>query len=117
MVRCELGQSKDCPFFYKLENSMPIYQYKNEETGEVTDKFMSISDMEQFEIDNPHMKKIIQPVAFGDAMKFKLGIKTSVFFLTPAAIRDKCSALVPLMVGKIYFDLVIFFSLFVNSSL
>jgi len=52
---------------------MPIYQYKNEETGEVTDKFMSISDMEQFEIDNPHMKKIIQPVAFGDAMR--LGVK------------------------------------------
>ena len=52
---------------------MPIYQYKNEETGEVTDKFMSISDMEQFEIDNPHMKKIIQPVAFGDAMR--LGVR------------------------------------------
>jgi hypothetical protein len=52
---------------------MPIYQYKNEETGEVSDKFMSIADMEQFEIDNPHMKKIIQPVAFGDAMR--LGVK------------------------------------------
>jgi len=52
---------------------MPIYQYKNEETGEVTDKFMSISDMEQFEIDNPHMKKMIQPVAFGDAMR--LGVR------------------------------------------
>ena len=48
---------------------MPIYQYKNEETGEVSDKFMSISDMEQFEIDNPHMKKMIQPVAFGDSMR------------------------------------------------
>ena len=48
---------------------MPIYQYKNEKTGEVSDKFMSISDMEQFEIDNPHMKKMIQPVAFGDAMR------------------------------------------------
>jgi len=52
---------------------MPIYQYKNEETGEVTDKFMSISDMEQFEIDNPHMKKMIQPVAFGDPMR--MGVK------------------------------------------
>ena len=56
-------------FFYQSENSIPIYQYKNEETGEVTDKFMSISDMEQFEIDNPHMKKMIQPVAFGDSMR------------------------------------------------
>ena len=52
---------------------MPIYQYKNEETGEESNKFMSIADMEQFEIDNPHMKKIIQPVAFGDAMR--LGVK------------------------------------------
>ena len=52
---------------------MPIYQYKNEKTGEVSDKFMSISDMEQFEIDNPHMKKMIQPVAFGDAMR--MGVK------------------------------------------
>ena len=52
---------------------MPIYQYKNEETGEVSDKFMSISDMEQFEIDNPHMKKMIQPVAFGDSAR--LGVR------------------------------------------
>ena len=52
---------------------MPIYQYKNEETGEVSDKFMSISDMEQFEIDNPHMKKMIQPVAFGDSAR--MGIR------------------------------------------
>lgn len=73
MVRCELGQSKDCPFFYKLENSMPIYQYKNEETSEVTDHFMSIADMEQFELDNPHMKKIIHAPALGDAMR--LGVR------------------------------------------
>lgn len=52
---------------------MPIYQYKNEETGEVSDKFMSISDMEQFEIDNPHMKKMIQAVAFGDSAR--MGIR------------------------------------------
>ena len=52
---------------------MPIYQYKNEKTGEVTDKFMSISDMEQFEIDNPHMKKMIQAVAFGDSAR--MGIR------------------------------------------
>ncbi len=52
---------------------MPIYQYKNEKTGEVTDKFMSISDMEQFEIDNPHMKKMIQAVTFGDSAR--MGIR------------------------------------------
>jgi len=52
---------------------MPIYQYKNEETGEISDHFMSISTMEQFEVDNPHMKKIIHAPAFGDAMR--LGVK------------------------------------------
>ena len=52
---------------------MPIYQYKNEETGEVTDKLMSISTMEQFDIDNPHMKKIIHAPALGDAMR--LGVR------------------------------------------
>jgi hypothetical protein len=52
---------------------MPIYQYKNEETGEVTDHFMSISTMEQFELDNPHMKKIIHAPALGDAMR--LGVR------------------------------------------
>lgn len=69
----DLGQSIDCPFFYKLENIMPIYQYKNEETGEVTDHFMSIADMEQFDIDNPHMKKIIHAAAFGCSAR--LGIR------------------------------------------
>ena len=52
---------------------MPIYQYKNEETGEVSDHFMSISTMEQFEKDNPHMKKVIHAPALGDAMR--LGVR------------------------------------------
>ena len=55
---------------------MPIYQYKNEETGEVSDKFMSISDMEQFEIDNPHMKKIIHAAAFASSERLSIpGVK------------------------------------------
>ena len=52
---------------------MPTYEYKNENTGEVSEHFMSISDMEQFEIDNPHMKKIIHAPALGDAMR--LGVR------------------------------------------
>ncbi|MDA8752488.1 hypothetical protein N9M52_00610 [bacterium] len=52
---------------------MPIYQYKNEETGEISDHMMSISTMEQFDIDNPHMKKIIHAPAIGDSAR--LGIK------------------------------------------
>ena len=70
------GQSKDCPSFYQSENSMPIYQYKNEETGEVSDKFMSIADMEQFEIDNPHIKKIIHAAAFAAPERMSIpGVK------------------------------------------
>ena len=52
---------------------MPIYQYKNEETGEISDHYMSISSMEEFEKDNPHMKKIIHAPAIGDAMR--LGVR------------------------------------------
>ncbi|MDB4786113.1 hypothetical protein OAG36_00095 [bacterium] len=52
---------------------MPIYQYKNEETGEISDHYMSISSMEEFEKDNPHMKKIIHAPALGDAMR--LGVR------------------------------------------
>ena len=54
---------------------MPIYQYKNEETGEVSDKFMSIADMEQFEIDNPHMKKIIHAAAFAAPERMSIPVK------------------------------------------
>lgn len=60
---------------------MPTYDYKNEETGEVTEKFMSISDMEQFEKDNPHMKKIIGAPAIGDSVR--LGIRK-----TPDSFND-----------------------------
>jgi predicted nucleic acid-binding Zn ribbon protein len=48
---------------------MPIYQYKNEETGEVTDHYMSISSMEEFEKENPNMKKVIHAPAIGDAVR------------------------------------------------
>ena len=60
---------------------MPTYDYKNEETGEVTEKFMSISDMEQFEKDNPHMKKIIGAPVIGDPVR--LGVKK-----TPDSFND-----------------------------
>jgi len=60
---------------------MPIYQYKNEDTGEISDHFMSIASMQQFDIDNPHMKKIIHAPAIGDSAR--LGIKK-----TPDSFND-----------------------------
>ena len=43
---------------------MPTYDFQNTETGEVEEKFMSISDKEQFLKDNPHMKQIINGGTF-----------------------------------------------------
>lgn len=34
---------------------MPLYSLKNNETGEVVERFMSISAMEQYMEENPHM--------------------------------------------------------------
>ena len=38
---------------------MPTYDFQNTETGEVEEKFMSISAKERYLKDNPHMKQII----------------------------------------------------------
>ena len=38
---------------------MPTYDFKNSDTGEVTELVMSISKMEQFCKDNPNMKQVI----------------------------------------------------------
>lgn len=35
---------------------MPTYQFKNTETGEITEKIMSISAMEEYKKENPHMQ-------------------------------------------------------------
>ena len=38
---------------------MPTYDFKNKDTGEVTELVMSISKMEQYCKDNPNMKQVI----------------------------------------------------------
>ena len=43
---------------------MPTYDFENTETGEVEEKFMSISAKEQYLKDNPHMKQIINGGTF-----------------------------------------------------
>lgn len=35
---------------------MPTYSFRNKETGEIFDEFMSISAREQYLIDNPHLE-------------------------------------------------------------
>lgn len=50
---------------------MPTYRYLNTQTEEVSDIFMSISEMETFQKDNPHMERvydsmnIVDPVSIG----------------------------------------------------
>lgn len=38
---------------------MPLYEFKNTETGEVIEKFMSISSREEYMKENPHMEAVI----------------------------------------------------------
>lgn len=52
---------------------MPIYTYRNINTGEVFDKMLKIADKEQFLLDNPELESIIGAPAMGDSVR--LGIR------------------------------------------
>jgi len=41
---------------------MPTYDFENTKTGEVTTEMMSISELDKFKKDNPHMKQLISKV-------------------------------------------------------
>jgi hypothetical protein len=49
-----------------MEYLMPTYTYRNAETDEQFDKTMSISEMEQFESENPNLQRIYNPIALVD---------------------------------------------------
>jgi predicted nucleic acid-binding Zn ribbon protein len=38
---------------------MPTYTYKDNDTGEVIDKFLKISELDDFEKNNPNLTKVI----------------------------------------------------------
>ena len=38
---------------------MPNYNFRNKETGEETEVFMSISELDQYKQDNPHLEQFI----------------------------------------------------------
>jgi hypothetical protein len=52
---------------------MPTYSYKNKNTGEEVDTQMSISDMEKFEVDNPHLERIYKSLNIADPIN--IGVK------------------------------------------
>jgi hypothetical protein len=43
---------------------MPTYTFKDTNTGEVTEKVLRISELDQFKADNPHLKTQIQSSGF-----------------------------------------------------
>jgi hypothetical protein len=55
---------------------MPTYTFKNKETGETFDQFMSMSSREQFLKDNQHLEPVISAVAtVRDTPKVPAGFK------------------------------------------
>lgn len=44
---------------------MPSYTFVDEQ-GEYVEILCSISEMEEFKKDNPHMKRVLRPLAIGD---------------------------------------------------
>ena len=53
---------------------MPSYDFKNLDTGEVTEHFMSHTKLEEFKKDNPHLEQVISAPNFitrrdGDVLK------------------------------------------------
>jgi hypothetical protein len=53
---------------------MPLYTFKNDETDEVTEIMMKISELDDFKAVNPHLKQLITGApAIGDSAR--LGVK------------------------------------------
>lgn len=52
---------------------MPTYEFRNKETGEVTEVFMKMSAKDQYLLDNPHLEQILTqaPAFTGDHVSIK----------------------------------------------
>jgi hypothetical protein len=51
---------------------MPTYTFRNVDTGEETEKLLTLSERETFLEQNPNMKQCLSVVSFGDSVR--LGI-------------------------------------------
>jgi uncharacterized protein YneF (UPF0154 family) len=54
---------------------MPLYDFKNKDTGEVFEKFMSISSKEEYLKENPNIESMLSSNMMIDP--FRLGIRKS----------------------------------------
>jgi hypothetical protein len=61
---------------------MPIYSFRNKETGEETEEIMSMSSLNKFIKDNSHLEFIVGAPAIGDSIR--LGLRKP-----DAAFRDR----------------------------
>ena len=52
---------------------MPTYEFRNKETGEVTEVFMKMSQKDQYLLDNPHLEQTMTqaPAFTGDHIVVK----------------------------------------------
>ena len=78
---------------------MPTYEFRNKETGEVTEHIMRIAEREQFLLDNPHLQQTITsaPAFAGDHITIKkdTGFKEvlqRIHEKTPGSQLDKSSS-------------------------
>ena len=44
----------------KLRKKMPIYNFRNKETGEETEVMMRIAELDQYKEDNPHLEQFLK---------------------------------------------------------
>lgn len=52
---------------------MPLYTFKNKETGETFDTLISLSEREKYLNDNPQLEQVLGTTAIGDSVR--LGIR------------------------------------------
>lgn len=48
---------------------MPFYVFKDTSTGEVFERLMKISELDQFRLDNPHLETIPQAPGLSDPVR------------------------------------------------
>ena len=72
---------------------MPTYDFKNNDTGEVKEYSMSISEMEQFKKDNQHLLRLtpFTPSELEEALIKKLNIEEMVSTIFAATILNNKS--------------------------
>ena len=54
---------------------MPTYQFQDSNTGELIEKVMKISELDQFKKDNPHLIRVFEGTSVGIGDPVRLGIR------------------------------------------